>query len=727
MQALGVTIGRNKKAEVVHQTNTKLLEGEEKKFEKEEIIMNGDIIEKASAAVVADDDDKAAAVASKSNRAAAKEKQQNKEKQSSTARPVDALPDMTGKIITVSAEETLQLTKERGKSRSGRRRGVDGDKNNKDASKPALSSSQQERQMAGIEKEFQDFIAMNKSSDTRDQLLDNDDEVDKVDKPITSAADAKAIAYSRQLSSGIDDGMTNVAMVQRKSELLADIDDSEPPSRRGSDYTNTTTNDNKSIDSWSNTDDGPSKNKSSLSNLLNSSSLLGGELPTAGDNTTTSTLHDDSHYPATAQSSPKPTPSAAAAAAAKREEDIPINTCLSSTITRLRSRRGLSQTNPYLHSSLRSIKEKKSLDGGSTVGGGSDTAGMDIGISWSSLISMESKAKQEQLLAAAKNSNRSSLHGSATSGSVTRRKGRDKGHCSSSYTSTSTPESKMRASITSKNSHSSKRSHGSKESRSSRSRVSWKNESSISYGGTSSSNNKDTKYIRRQSHERFQRGIYYAKRGQYAFARERFLMALRYRVMHYGPAHYHVAAVHEMLGYLNCCLSEEDEDNGTTDEDEFETSLVRGDKKSKGKTKKKSGGLEEEDLTQSMLGWDVTLLEKERSKNSKSNVHLQKAAMHYRTVLDILGAKNNIDTTLDDSTTGKPSATNTSISWGTAGEDDDDNSIKWAFFADSYTDLGDGDENLQEIITRVQDKLSSLPAAVTKAVKSKSYVSGIVG
>ena len=34
MQALGVTIGRNKKAEVMHQTNTKLLLGGEEKVQR---------------------------------------------------------------------------------------------------------------------------------------------------------------------------------------------------------------------------------------------------------------------------------------------------------------------------------------------------------------------------------------------------------------------------------------------------------------------------------------------------------------------------------------------------------------------------------------------------------------------------------------------------------------------------------------------------------------------
>ena len=61
---------------------------------------------------------------------------------------------------------------------------------------------------------------------------------------------------------------------------------------------------------------------------------------------------------------------------------------------------------------------------------------------------------------------------------------------------------------------------------------------------------KDPEYIRSQALGRFERGLEYAELGKLTAARERFLVALRYRVMDRGSLHPDVAATHELLGYV---------------------------------------------------------------------------------------------------------------------------------------------------------------------------------
>jgi len=641
-----------------------------------------------------------------------------KEKDDGSKRPINAMPDMTGVTITVSAEETLQLTKDRGKSSRSRRRG-DKKKDNvvtaitdtiaqspSTTKQPSKSTNLESR--ANVEKEFTSFIAnlsLKKSSESQIESIVKEGATGGkiiIDDPSHTDGNIEqqtSVSYKKQPSSTVDiDCETNEAVGLRKSEFLdntiIDTGYSEGiSSRRGSDYEGTNTIDeNDSITSWSKTAEDDQQASSSQTATRKESENTATETTAIESASPQEDSGDVDDYNNSGGSGGKPL----------------------SAPTRLPSRR--TPTQPFHRSSLRQSREKEK----NSPAGHGDRGGrpeFNRGISWASLISMESKKKQKE--------EQKLKH--TTTNSPGRRKGRDRNELNSSQTSIATPESRMsRKSHTSRGSYKSdysRRSQGSKSSKGSRS-VSWKNETEMSMASC-----KDPKYIRKQAKERFERGIHYAKRGKFSTARERFLMALRYRVMHYGPIHHNVAAVHEMLGQVNFFLSEE------ADEDEFEASLVR-----------RSSGGEKSDEDQQSGGWDVTSLENETSK-SRSNVYLQKAAMHYRTVLDILGSKNKAvcDGSITTKSSTKQSIANSSISSVGGGFPHPSSdavaaaSFKWSKIADTYKEIDEEDdsdddednhqpsESLLEIIHRVQHKLSSLPVTITsKGGKTRSYVSGFL-
>ena len=718
-----------------------------------------------------------------------------KEEKERGKRPVDTLPDMTGKIITVSAEETLQLTKERKGSRASRKRPTD-KKDNNNAS--ALSSAQPQdmknntmhTSSEDIEKEFQGFIAKLSLTKSGEESISSDavaDTTNRLYKPIKSSSVLSSSDNRTGTSGGeridssdrdyINDGETNQAciMQRQKSEFLSEYtveteEEGLPPqsaitsasNRRGSDtltggHTNTI-DENESIDSWSKTDEQTSTRNKSETTLIDSS----GDLADYNNNNNTAGDAKD---------------------AAVENSTTPSN----NNNRRLPSRSNRTSNNGFHHrSSLRSSSNwERERRGESTTDNnnndGGARPGLNRGISWASLISMESKKKQEEKMKQLNSSNSSDI---SPSHSRSRRRGRDRGDLNSSLISNSTPDSSRlskrsgrssntRTSYSSHKSYSSRKSsdnHSRKSSDSKHSKrstgsrggrsVSWKNESTMTIINSALNSNdndgisstaKDPKYIRKQAHEKFERGLHYAAIGKYTTSRERFLMALRYRVMHYGPMHYNVAAVHEMLGNINYCLSEE------VEEDEFEASLLRSSgssrkdgygRKRRGSIDERGGDDDEEGLTESMLGWDVTILENEKSTNTRSRVYLEKAAMHYRTVLDILGSKkkdksksscsSKQEPSLDGGeSTAKRSATN-SLQSSTSGRGGvkfgNETTFNWSEIADTYNEIDDNDDSddddddaslIEVIVTRVQERLSSMPAAVKGS--KKSYLSGVLG
>jgi len=512
---------------------------------------------------------------------------------------IQRLPDMTGKIITVSAEETLKLTKDKEhKKGKGKRRG---DKKDIRPVQEWVPSKSEEELMADVEREFQEFIA-NLSSTKIEPHENTGDE--GVHEPPSEEGSSMPLHQIKLPVKPSDDSETKGACMSEHT-LDAMLDNIDDEAKRKSEYTVDYT-----IDTWS-------TRQQTETTLVDPDT----------------SIHDSSDFDSTA-------------IYAKNSD---TNDTIAGVGSRISSSRRSHQ--PFHRSSLR---QSSNWDNEKPA---SDRPG---GISWASLINMDSERKKK-------------------SPSSVRRTAREKSQLSSSILSGATPDSKVsswskntKSSWQSKNSYGSKKSDCSKRSNGSGNTVSWKDESNISMASC-----KDPVYIRKQAKERFERGLHYAKRGKFAVARERFLVALRYRVRHRGPTHPDVAAVHEMLGHTNYFLSEE-------------VSLLRLD-----------GG---------EAGWDVTILENDKSKRRD----LEKAAMHYQTVLDILGSNQLLDES-------KRSAVNS------VPEND---TFKWSDIAESYNGLeGHSDdedtsqlatENVIEIVARVQEKLASLQVAVTDG-KSKSY------
>ena len=318
---------------------------------------------------------------------------------------------------------------------------------------------------------------------------------------------------------------------------------------------------------------------------------------------------------------------------------------------------------------------------------------LSTSLSWTSLIALDEKNKRESM---------ETMEGVAEEPPHIHRKG----------------SSGLNTSWTSARSDSSKNSHGSdRESASRRSKRSsggsrrsnrgssgrrqtsqsenwredWRNESTMSIPPTFSQM-KDPEYIRSQAIERFERGLHYAEFGKLDAARERFLAALRYRVMDRGSLHPDVAATHEMLGHVFYFLAENSKN------DDFEGSLVRLDEGADG-----------------LLGGNLTIMEKEadnqgQSSSTQEKSYYEKAAMHYQTVLDILDAKelNISNETVSD--------------WMKGGDNKDEATFQWKEIAETYSSLDDkgrlGVEKRIEIVTRIQARMDELPVTVGE----KSYV-----
>ena len=206
---------------------------------------------------------------------------------------------------------------------------------------------------------------------------------------------------------------------------------------------------------------------------------------------------------------------------------------------------------------------------------------------------------------------------------------------------------------------------------------------------------KDPEYIRSQAIERFERGLEYAEYGKLDAARERFLVALRYRVMDRGSLHPDVAATHEMLGHVEYFLAENKKN------DNFEGSLVRLDEGDDG-----------------LLGGNLTIMEnpdKDGQPSSGGKSHYEKAAMHYQTALDILDAKE-----LDISNE-KVSA------WMNGGSSKDETTFQWKELAGTYSALDEkgrlGIEELIDIVGRIQERMDELPVSVGEKSYATSFLS----
>jgi hypothetical protein len=226
-------------------------------------------------------------------------------------------------------------------------------------------------------------------------------------------------------------------------------------------------------------------------------------------------------------------------------------------------------------------------------------------------------------------------------------------------------------------------------------REDWRNESTMSVTPTYA-NMKDPEFIRIQAIEKFERGLHYAEFGKLDAARERFLAALRYRVMDRGSLHPDVAATHEMLGHVFYFMAE------NTKNDDFEGSLVRLDEGADG-----------------LLGGNLTIMEKEadnqgQSSSSQGKSHYEKAAMHYQTVLDILDAKElNIS--------------NEKVSvWMSGGDNKDETTFQWKEIAETYSSLDEqgrlGVEKRMEIVTRIQARIDELPVTVGEKSYARTFV-----
>ena len=258
----------------------------------------------------------------------------------------------------------------------------------------------------------------------------------------------------------------------------------------------------------------------------------------------------------------------------------------------------------------------------------------------------------------------------------------------------------------SKGSGSSKHSHGSQESGSRHSKPSksdrrsrrrnsqshpsesWRNESTFIVPTLGQM--KDPEYIRTQASERFERGLDYAEYGKLEAARERFLVALRYRVMDRGSLHPDIAATHEMLGLVEFLLAENEKN------DNIEENVVELDEGHDG-----------------LVGGNLTIMEKPNKDNSNPSIrgrsHYEKAAMHFQTAMDILDAKelgigNEKVPSLTSSTSFK-----------------DETAFQWKELVETYSILDEkgrlGVEERIEIVSRIQERMDDLPVMVGQ----KSY------
>lgn len=223
----------------------------------------------------------------------------------------------------------------------------------------------------------------------------------------------------------------------------------------------------------------------------------------------------------------------------------------------------------------------------------------------------------------------------------------------------------------------------------------WKNESTNSVLPTLSQM-KDPEYIRTQATERFERGLDYAEVGKLNAARERFLVALRYRVMDRGSLHPDVAATHEMLGFVEYFLAENEKN------DSFEGNLIRLDEGDDG-----------------LLGGNLTIMENpdkdsQTPSSSRGKNHYEKAAMHFQTALDILDAKE-IGTGHEKTST----LTNDAIS-------KDETTFQWKELAETYSILDErgrlGVEERIDIVSRIQERMDELPVTVGEKSYATSFL-----
>jgi len=319
-----------------------------------------------------------------------------KEKDDGSKRPINAMPDMTGVTITVSAEETLQLTKDRGKSSRSRRRG-DKKKDNvvtaitdtiaqspSTTKQPSKSTNLESR--ANVEKEFTSFIAnlsLKKSSESQIESIVKEGATGGkiiIDDPSHTDGNIEqqtSVSYKKQPSSTVDiDCETNEAVGLRKSEFLdntiIDTGYSEGiSSRRGSDYGTNTIDENDSITSWSKTAEDDQQASSSQTATRKESENTATETTAIESASPQEDSGDVDDYNNSGGSGGKPL----------------------SAPTRLPSRR--TPTQPFHRSSLRQSREKEK----NSPAGHGDRGGrpeFNRGISWASLISMESKKKQKE-------------------------------------------------------------------------------------------------------------------------------------------------------------------------------------------------------------------------------------------------------------------------------------------------------------------------------------------
>eukprot|EP00986_Skeletonema_menzelii_P006524 scaffold2481_cov145-Skeletonema_menzelii.AAC.3 len=224
----------------------------------------------------------------------------------------------------------------------------------------------------------------------------------------------------------------------------------------------------------------------------------------------------------------------------------------------------------------------------------------------------------------------------------------------------------------------------------------WKNESTLSNSLTLSQM-KDPDYIRTQATERFDRGLEYADLGKLDAARERLLIALRYRVMDRGSLHPDVAATHEMLGYVEYFTAENKKN------DDFEGSLVRLDHGADG-----------------LLGGNLTIMENpdkdgQSPSSSRGKSHYEKAAMHFQTALDILDAKELGLSNPNEST------------WVNGTSSKEETTFQWRELAGTYTLLDEkgrlGVEERIEIVSRIQERMDELPVTVGEKSYATSFLS----
>lgn len=236
-----------------------------------------------------------------------------------------------------------------------------------------------------------------------------------------------------------------------------------------------------------------------------------------------------------------------------------------------------------------------------------------------------------------------------------------------------------------------RRRHGRRNSSSSS--ENWKNESALN-----NSLMKDPEYVRVQATERFERGLDYAELGKLDEAREQLLVALRYRVMDRGSLHPDVAATHEMLGYVEYFTAENKKNV------DFEGSLVRLDQGADG-----------------LLGGNLTIMENPdkdgQSPSSSRSKNYERAATHFQTALDILDAKE----------LGLSNSKESAEMSGTLSKDE--TTFQWKECAETYSLLDEkgrlGLEERIEIVSRIQERMGELPVTVGEKSYATSFLSSL--